>query len=462
MKVVNEYNNYVDFLHKKKEEGEILEFVILNSTVKRNNIYVESNFQIESILKSSREEVVIQIYVPKGEMLGIASFTLSEGDTFEEFEKEYHDAVFIASQSLSKKFNLPKEGENILDDSHINYENFYSKKFIEAFTNNSLSTYISEKLEELKEAITKKSDEIVSLHFNSFEYHTTVSEKFLKTSYGVEKGYMKDSAYMEFILTAKDIKTGKESEHIVYKKLNDVFDFDYTSFFLNQSQYARDTILAKKPNEFQGPVILGEISTPDFFLPEPPNNSAIMFSSAALKYQKISNYELENEIVKAQKDTLTVNLDATLKGNNASAPFDLNGISGQNICIIENNIFKKFYGDLRNSQYLDIQPTGPMGSIVVEEGKKTITELKNEDEYLEIVNFGWFNPDVSSGNFSAEVRLGYIVKDGVKTPFKGGLFTGNIFNLLEDCELSKEIIEETGYKGPKAIKFYKGELVGLD
>ena len=67
-----------------------------------------------------------------------------------------------------------------------------------------------------------------------------------------------------------------------------------------------------------------------------------------------------------------------------------------------------------------------------------------------------------SGNFSAEVRLGYIVKDGKKTPFKGGLFTGNIFKLLENCELSKELIEETGYKGPKSIKFYEGELVGLD
>ena len=461
MEVVENYNKYFDFLTNAINEKEISHFSLLNAITKRNNIYVEANYQIESILKSSREEVVIQIYVPKGEKLGVSSFTLSEGDSFETFEEEYRDALFIANQSLSKEFKLPTEGDKELDDSHIKYDDFYSKKFLENFENNTLSLFISEKLKELKSMISEKSDGRVSLSLNSFEYHTTFSKKHLQTSIGVKKSYQKDTSYMECIITAKDNNSQEETEHIVYKKINDFYEFDYKSFFGEQAQYARDTILAVKPEEFKGIFCLGEISTPDFFLPEPPNNSAIMFSSGALKYQKISNYEEGNEIVKAKKDTLTVHLNPLLKDNNASAPFDFNGISGQNLSIIENGVFKQFYSDIRNASYLNIKPTGPMGSIVVQEGKKSIKELCDEKEYVEIVNFGWFNPDITSGNFSAEVRLGYILKDGKKTPFKGGLFTGNIFKLLEDCELSKEVIEEAGYKGPKAIKFYKGELVGL-
>jgi predicted Zn-dependent protease len=66
-----------------------------------------------------------------------------------------------------------------------------------------------------------------------------------------------------------------------------------------------------------------------------------------------------------------------------------------------------------------------------------------------------------SGDFSAEIRLGYKIENGVKTSFKGGLFTGNIFKLMEDIELSKEIFQEENYLGPKAIKFHKAEIVGM-
>ncbi len=68
-----------------------------------------------------------------------------------------------------------------------------------------------------------------------------------------------------------------------------------------------------------------------------------------------------------------------------------------------------------------------------------------------------------SGNVSAEIRLGYIVKpSGEKIPFKGGLFVANLFKLLEEVEFSKEKIEKPGYYGPQVIKFHKAEIVGVD
>ena len=66
-----------------------------------------------------------------------------------------------------------------------------------------------------------------------------------------------------------------------------------------------------------------------------------------------------------------------------------------------------------------------------------------------------------SGNFSAEIRLGYYVKDGKKAPFKGGLFTGNYFEAAKEIELSSERVEKAGLISSKCVKLHKGEIVGM-
>ena len=187
-------------------------------------------------------------------------------------------------------------------------------------------------------------------------------------------------------------------------------------------------------------------------------NAFIGHCSSRLKYQKVSNYKIGEEPIKVNKDKLTVYFNPLLPNNNASAPFDLDGLAANRIKFINNNVVEKYFASSQYAQYLNIEATGPMGAIEIESGSLNEETSKNG---IEIHTFSSFVPDLLSGNFSAEVRLGYTIKNGVKTPFKGGLFTGNVFKLLEDCELSKEIIEESGYKGPKAIKFYNGELVGL-
>jgi glycosyltransferase involved in cell wall biosynthesis len=87
--------------------------------------------------------------------------------------------------------------------------------------------------------------------------------------------------------------------------------------------------------------------------------------------------------------------------------------------------------------------------------------IKDEDKIIEIVTFASFSPDMISGDFSAEIRLGYIIENGIKTPFKGGLFTGNIFEISKEINLSNEKIETAGYIGPKQIKFFNANIIGL-
>ncbi len=79
---------------------------------------------------------------------------------------------------------------------------------------------------------------------------------------------------------------------------------------------------------------------------------------------------------------------------------------------------------------------------------------------LEIISFASYAPEGLSGNFTVEIRLGYLHKGRKKIPIKGGMFTGNIFQLIQNMKLSKEINEFQGYKGPEAVRFENAVVSG--
>jgi len=94
-------------------------------------------------------------------------------------------------------------------------------------------------------------------------------------------------------------------------------------------------------------------------------------------------------------------------------------------------------------------------------GSKSSASLyRSKDKIYEIVSFASFVPNWISGDFAAEIRLGYIIKNGKKKPFKGGMFTGNMFELIKDMWLSKETTNMQCYHGPKVVRFEKGMVSG--
>ncbi len=455
---INQKDILVEELNKKLQENEITYFSILDSNVKKSNFYVENNYKIESILKAQREEKIVKIRKTNEDNTFENVFTISIEDDLNKIQEEINDAIFICSESKNKSF-LDVDSDNILvDDSEINYDDFIDKKLKSDFQNNTISLFIEEKLNLFKEIIENSQEEDIKIKLNALELFTTISKKSLQTSTNISKEYEKDSAYLEFVLTAKD-SNSKESEHIIYQKINSLYNFNFEDFFKETILTLKDTIKSQKPFNFKGKVVLKSTATVDFFRPDQGMNAFIAHSSAKFKYDKISNYELNQEIINSQKDKLTIYSNPLLKQNLASTPFDMDGVTSKKVCLIENNILKNFFASNQYAQYLNIGITGSVGAIEIQSG--SYIENEDLDERIEIHTFSSFVPDIVSGNFSAEIRLGYHIKDGIKTPFKGGLFSGNIFKLLENCKLSTQIIEESGYKGPKSIKFYDGEIIGL-
>jgi len=82
------------------------------------------------------------------------------------------------------------------------------------------------------------------------------------------------------------------------------------------------------------------------------------------------------------------------------------------------------------------------------------------EPYVEIALFSWFNPDNITGDFATEIRLGYLVENGTRKPFKGGQLIGNYIDALADVRWSSETGFLGHYLGPTTARFGNLKIAG--
>jgi predicted Zn-dependent protease len=137
-----------------------------------------------------------------------------------------------------------------------------------------------------------------------------------------------------------------------------------------------------------------------------------------------------------------------------SSSFDDEGIPQENHSLISDGVFTKyicdqFYGmkdetestgnGLRQidttikSKYALI-PNNTVSNFHIDSGNKDLEQLIDEiDHGVLVESFSWLLPDETTGSFSSEIRTAYAIEHGeIKTPLKGGLVYGNIFDLIKN------------------------------
>lgn len=463
-KQVNLGNEFLEVLENAVSEGKISNWRVISKENKKQDIYVGLNYKVESVLESDCKEFHFIIYRDLEDEVEESSFSLSEGDNLEKFKSELEDSIFICSQSKSKKYELPSKDDSIVDDSSINYEDYYDKQFLADFDSSGLILFYEQKLDELKKIIEEENsnDDGFNVKVNAVEFINSVSKSKLETSKEIKKSSISHSSYLELILTAKN-SSGKESEFISYQNINDIYKFDFDFYF---RECVENVIVALSQNSapnFRGEVILSGTAAKDFFVPDLTMNSVLAFCGSRIQFLGISDYKLGDKIIDSNKEKLTVWSNPLLV-NSSSSAFDSDGVSARKVCMIKESVFENHISSKQYGDYLGVEATGPVGPFEIGCGRKNFEDFMNEgsDKKVEIVSFSSFVPDMVSGNFSAEIRLGFVIENGIKTPFKGGLFNGNIFEVLKDVEFSNEKQEEVSYIGPKHLKFFKGDVVGLD
>ncbi|MFC1691205.1 metallopeptidase TldD-related protein [Nanoarchaeota archaeon] len=433
-------------LEKARKNKDITDWKIISHKINRVNVYVEKNFKIESELKSKRNDLEATVYKKVRNKLGESTFPVNDK---KDIAKLIKDASVISKNSIKQEYSLPSEQKKIknvkLADPFI----------IKAFKDKKI-TYLLEKIIDL---IKKEFRKHKGVKLNGMEFHTSVNNIEIINSKKIKQNQAKTRMYIELTITS--FKGKKENEFLPYITLNRLDDLNIKEFVKNNVETAKHILNSQPTKHYEGRIILNKDAVGEFFSPHLGLTPLVMHAAAKLKHMGLARFEKNEKISDYWKgEEITVSSNPFIPYNPASNMFDNDGVNSKKLKLIDKGIFVDYFASKQYADYLNIEPTGALGIIEIKPGKKLSKDLM-KDEFIEIVSFSSFVPNAISGDFAAEIRLAYHHKNGLKTPIKGGMFTGNVFDLIKNAYYSKETKLVSGYKGPKVVSFEEGVIAGL-
>jgi predicted Zn-dependent protease len=435
------------------------------SEIRRTNFYYTKNLEKESVLHAFRINIDVTIYQYFGDEIGDSSFSVVIGETGNSkdvgslkideglINKKIDEALLLCNYSRKPVFKIPVSNKipkcNLVDKNLKNP-----------------TLQLNQIYKEIKNELKNYSNITV----NNLELYGGFLSSNLINNNGINYNEERTSFYIELTLTAN--KGGKQQEHVAMKDVSSLSKFNPKQFVKENVKLVNDILNSKLIKTFKGDVIISGDAISEFFSPHLSLNPLIMHASAKIKHMGISRYKMNKIIANFKLDKLTIATDPLLKLNPSSSAFDYDGVVSKKVKIIENGMFKNYFSNKQYADYLNIEATGAMGSINIKGGKNNINKIisiceKNKNQMLEIVSFSSFVPNSISGDFSAEIRLGYVIKKNqagkvIKESFKGGMFTGNVFDIVGNMYLSSEIKETNGYHGPKLVVFRNAIVSGME
>lgn len=417
----------------------------------RTNLYFIKHLAKEATLNADRTNVTITAYKMFGDKIGDSSFSIIGFDEHE-LAGKIDLALAICEYSKKPRFSLPSKSQitkrvKLKDDLLVNAMPSLAK--IHGRIKNELSSH-------------------ANIKCNNLEMHATYAKVRVINSLGIDVEDERTGLYIELTITASKNEKGmvNEQEYVCAKGYASIARFDIKAFVDECVRLVNDVLNSNPIDTFEGRVALSRSAIHDFFSPLLALNPLVMHASARMKYLGMSRYVQGAEIASAKADKISIALNPWLELNPGSSHFDGDGVPSIRVELVKDGKFGNYFASKQYADYLKIKPTGALGCVEIDKGSLSENLLLRMMPYIEIVSFSSFSPNSISGDFSAEIRLGYLVdkdKEGMisKKPFKGGLFVGNVFNLIEETYLSDKIIEEAGYRGPSMILFTNSTVSGL-
>lgn len=282
----------------------------------------------------------------------------------------------------------------------------------------------------------------------SAEFFADLEDIHLVNSRGIDARQQATKVYVEWFLTAE--ADGKRVESYTDLTRRRADDLHIAREADRKAAHAADLLKAVPPQPYRGPVVVRESTLASMM------TSIVLqrLSSAEAKYKGITPWEVGKPVfpAEAERDDITLWADRRLPFGANSNRFDREGLPAKRVLLIEDGILKAFTASQRFAEYLDLPPTGAFGNVELAAGEQSVEALISEP-HIEIAAFSWFFPDVLSGEFASEVRLGYIVDEEGRRPFRGGMLVGNLLKALSNVRLSSETGFYGDYVGPIAARF---------
>jgi len=319
---------------------------------------------------------------------------------------------------------------------------------------------LSAVLDDLRSRMETEVARHPDVRISSAEFFATRGQHALRTSADVRATYPATSLFVDFVLIASD--GAHEAEFHGELSRRRVEDLALEETVEAYVRLARHTLDATPPEAHHGPVILSGKAVADLF------NAPLVFergpypfqTSAQAAYQGVSRFAVGQSVTPepARGDKLSLWSDSARPFGNRAAPLDDEGFPANTTQLVADGVFQRPWGDARYATYLGVPATGAFGNIRLGLGSRTLAQLRlmGSRPVYEIVAFSFMNPDPTSGNFVAEIKLGYRHDERGSAPIKGGSISGNLFAALTDAHFSSELFSDGTYDGPAAIRL--GEL----
>lgn len=356
----------------------------------------------------------------------------------DEIEERINKAVFAAGFVKNKYYPLAEPAR----------EKYIPKKY--KFDEKPLEAWIPE----LTDALYK-ADTYGKGHLNSAELFLSKCYNRILNSNGVDEKFSSYKGELEFVVNWKEDKEEIE----LYKNMS-FSDYEpelITSKVDEMLKISRDKAIAKNtPVLKKSTVLLTGQPVCEFF--------KYYYSQANAQnvYSKTSTLKIgenvQGENVKG--DTINIVLDPEAENSIYSAPYDNDGYPLSRFSLYKDGILEGYWGDIKNSFYLGVKPTGIIQNICVKCGTKSAGSFRKEP-YLEVIAFSDFQMDNVTGDFGGEIRLGWYFDGKTTTPVTGGSISGNVKEVHNNMYLSKEIQKEGAFEVPETIQLFNVTVTGI-
>lgn len=420
--------------------GRISDWRINFACIRESNLYVGEDFLIEDKLEGTREELIVTIHTRYDDAtMGEAQVPLITADK-SIMRERLKQAIPICVHTKRHAYDLP---EPVKD---LTFPESADQALLQKGSPAARNIY-----ERIK-AVLEPQD----VKTNCFEVLTNASAIRVINSKGVDVSWHNTRCYAEVTMTANH--DGEEQEFQWHSQAVSPAQLRLSGLE-DHANIARDAVRAQANPGFEGDTILSGRALLDFFVPMEMHNPLVLHAHAKMKIMGISRMELGESIGKFEGDLFTLSSDPRLRHGLLSAPVDENGTPLERIDIIRTGVAASYITTPKYSKQLNVPCTGQMSNVKVSSGATREEHLRGH-KYFEIVKFSWFNPDPFSGDFSAEIRLGYLWENGTRIPVRGGTFTGNYFNSLLHARFSKEVTQSGRYYGPRTVLLKDARITG--
>ncbi len=183
-------------------------------------------------------------------------------------------------------------------------------------------------------------------------------------------------------------------------------------------------------------------------------DSVVFRTGAYAAYQKLAALSPGETVHRGEREgeALTLESDGLVAFGLGTAPFDDEGIPSRRLAVVRDGQVAARWATQQYAEYLGMEATGAFANTRVACGARPRAELLADGGVLEVVAFSAFDPDSVTGDFGAEVRLGYLHGPGGTVPVKGGSVSGNVYEALARAWYSKEEATHEAYVGPAAVR----------